>query len=368
MRRIPITVLFLSVLALPFSAKAQATRNWVNLMLSVPQTNQIYVADLDIQHIKSAGVLFSATLQSLESTQVQVKLRMVVNVTLADGTSYPDIADATTNPITLMPGQTRVITNVDLSGSDPTVSVESSHYNSDQVDQLKNVALATGKAPAGTYQFVLQCLDVNNQPVSSSAQGSIVVTNPTRIELALPMDRGNVSTLFPHFQWMSNVDTVVLSVYEKLPSQQSPEDVVSGVPFLRMTVPNSSSPAPGSFNYPPAGPGVRPLQDGRTYYWYVEIPSSTSRGSGIRSDIWSFSVGSGDSTAIGGGAEAGNINSAATQALKTFLSGTSYSGLAARIGMLTGQATYDGTSISAQDLIDILENMDRSQVTSITVQ
>lgn len=366
MRRFGITVLSISLLMLSALANAQTPNNLVNLTLTVPQTNQIYVADLDIQHIQSSGILFSATLQSLASTPIQVKLRMTVNVTLADGTSYLDIADATTNPFTLGPGQVRVITNVDLSGSNPSISVEISHYNSNQLDQLKNVALATGKAPAGVYQFVLQCLDQNNIPVSEQARGSIIVTNPSRIDLALPIDQGNVSTPFPHFQWMANVDTVVLSVYEKLPSQVSPEDVVSGVPYLRITVPNSTSPAPGSFNYPPSGPGVRPLQNDRTYYWYVQIPGSASRGSGLRSDIWSFTVGSMDSAALGG-TQGGNINSMATAALKSFLTGTPYSYLVSQISMLTGQATYDGNEISADELIDILKNMDRSKVTNVIV-
>lgn len=359
--------LVLGMLVTSYSAMAQAPGNLVSLTLSVPQTNQIYVADLNMQHIKSAGVLFSATLTSLSSTPIQVKLRMTINVTLADGESYPDIADATTEPFTLRPAQTKVITNVDLSGDNPTIAVEDSHYDPDKVEKLRDVSLATGKAPAGVYQFILVCLNENNVEISRPEYGRIAVTNPSRIELALPIDEGNVSTLFPHFQWLSNVDTVMLAVYEKLPSQQTPEDVVSGVPFLRVTVPNSTSPGSGSFNYPPSGPGVRPLEEGRTYYWYVEVPSSSSRGSGIRSDIWSFTVGGMDSAAFTGTGVA-NINSMATETLKRFLSGTSYQNLIARIGLLTGQATYDGSAISTQELIEILNSIKKSEVTKVTIQ
>ncbi len=361
MRRFHTVQLALSVLLLSLSARAQET-DQVNLMLTLPNYNQIYVADLDLKHVQSTGVLFTAQLQSLASTPIQVKLRLTVNVTLANGNSYPDIADVTTNPFWLQPAQMKVITNVDLSGENPPLSVETSHYNTDQVNELKNVALATGKAPAGIYEFVLQCTDVNNNSISQPARGTIVVTNPSQIDLALPIDQGNITTLFPHFQWSSNVDTVVLSVYEKLPSQMSPEDVVSGVPFLRVTVPNSSSPSPGSFNYPPSGPGVRLLQNSKTYYWYVEIPSSATRGSGIRSDIWSFTIGGQDTSMAGG-----DINDQATIALKSFLSGTDYRDLVAKIEMLTGQATYDGSTISTQELIDILQNIDKSQLTNVIV-
>ena len=366
MRRLRILLLTLSALLFSSSVKAQVSGNLVDLTLSVPQIDQIYVSQLDLQHIRSSAVLFSATLQSLSSTPLQVRLKLTIDVTLASGNSYPGIAYLVTKPFPLEPGQVKVITSVDLSGESPSIGVDESQYNGAQVQELKNVALATGKAPAGIYTIELQCLDQNHVPISQPASGSIVVTNPSRIELALPMDQGNVSTLFPHFQWMSNVDTVVLSVYEQLPSQQSPEDVVSGVPYLRVTVPNTSSPAPGSLNYPPSGAGVRPLQNGRTYYWYVKVPSSSLGGGGIRSDIWSFTVGGSDSTAFGQGG--GNMNDAATEALKNLLSGTNYQKLTSEIQMLTGQATYDGSPISTSELIDTLRSMDKSKISSVTIQ
>lgn len=361
MRRFRTVLTAFCLLLFSLSARAQGTGNPVNLTLTIPQYNQLYVADLDLQHVQSTGILFSVGLQS--SVSIDVKLRLTINVTLANGQYYQDIADLTTNPFHLEAGHMKVITNMDLSGDNPAISVESSNYNPGQVEALKTVALATGKAPAGIYEFVLQCTDANNVPVSQDAVGRIVVTNPSLVELALPIDGSNVTTLFPHFQWTSNADTVILSVYEKLPSQVSPEDVVSGVPFLRLSVPNSSSPSPGSFNYPPSGPGVRPLEDGRTYYWYVEIPSSATRGSGIRSDIWSFTIGGQDT-----GLAAGNINEQITIALKNFLSGTSYRNLVTQIQMLTGQATYDGSTISAQEIIDILNGIKNSEVTSVTIQ
>ena len=87
----------------------------------------------------------------------------------------------------------------------------------------------------------------------------------------------------------------------------------------------------------------------------------------MRSDIWSFTVGSQDSTAIAAGG-GGNINAAATAALKKLLSSTAYSRFVSRIVMLTGQATYDGNQIDTQELIDILKSMDKSKITGITVR
>lgn len=347
----------LALIILSFAGSSQAQQNLVNLSISVPQYNQIYVADLDIQHAQSTGVLFSAALKSLAPTEIHIKLTLSVVITLVGQAPF-QIAQATSTPLTLEPGQMKVITNVDLSGDNPPIHLESYSYDQEQFDKIKNVALATGKAPAGTYAFMLNCVNESNIPVSNPAQGQIVVTNPSRIDLVLPMDGGNITTLFPHFQWSANVDSVVLSVYQKLPNQAGPQDVVSGVPFLQQSV------VGGSFNYPPSGPGVRLLATGQTYYWFVDIPSSATRGAGLRSDIWSFTV-SGTDTTSGNSA---NWNDVATKALINLLTGTQYQGLLSQISSLNGTASFDGSSIGTQDLIDILQGLDKSKIINVTIQ
>ena len=354
MRRLGIVLLPLIVLLTAGNSKAQGP---VNIQINVPQYNQIYVADLDIEHVKTSGVLFSATLHSTAQTQIQVKLFMSINITLVGEAPF-QIAQATTVPITLQPGQVRVITNVDLSGDNPAIPLENHDFDETEFDRIKNIALATGKAPAGIYEFDVKCLDANNSTVSNTGVGQIVVTNPSRVDLVLPMNEEPVTTLFPHFQWSANADTVILSVYEKLPNQQSPQDVVSGVPFLQQTVAGSS------FNYPPSGAGIRPLDNGKTYYWYVSIPPSATRGTGIQSDIWSFTTGASDT----GNAASFYLDDAATKALENLLTGTQYQGVLSQISTLNGTASYDGSPLSIQNLIDILQNLDKSKITNVTVQ
>jgi hypothetical protein len=286
---------------------------------------------------------------------------LTVNVTLAGETQF-QLAQASTQPITLSPRQVMVITNVDLSGPNPTYPLESYTYDEEQFNRIKNVALATGRVPAGTYQFNVQCFDVNRNPASNNADGQIVVTNPSRVDLVLPMNGENVTTLFPHFQWSANVDTVVISVYEKLPDQQSAQDVVSGVPYLQETIPNPSLPSPNSFNYPTSGPEVRPLEIGKTYYWFVDVPASSTRGSGIQSDIWNFTIEGSDTTAPG------SLNEEAYKALSRFLDGTSFENLLSRIGTPTGDAAIDGTHVTIQDFIDLLQNTDKSKIINVTIQ
>ena len=304
----------------------------------------------------ASGILFTATLRSTASSQIQVKLDLSVIITLVGETPF-QIAHATIAPITLQPGETKMITNMDLSGPNPSVPVVEYTFDHAQFDRIRDVALATGKAPAGVYEFQMTCFNLSGSQISNKAIGDIIVTNPSRVDLVLPMEGQNVTTLFPHFQWSANSDSVVLSIYEKLPNQQTPQDVVSGVPFLQEEVGGNS------FDYPPSGAGVRPLESGNTYYWFVDIPPSSTRGNGIRSDIWSFTIGGIDTT---GGQSFDN--EAATKALQDLLNGTQYQNLLNQITILNGTSSYDGVSLSIQDLIGILQNTDKSKIINVTIQ
>lgn len=345
----------LSIIILSVMAAESRAQNPVTVTITAPPYNQIYAADLDIQHAKSSGVLFTVTLAP--TVDVKVKLYLIITVTLP-GESSAEVAWARSTPLTLYRGQDKIITSVDLSGDNPPIKLEDYQIIDAEFDKIKSVALATGKAPAGEYVFTVSCLDLNNQPLlNSTTSVAITVTNPSRVDLLLPINGENITTLFPHFQWSANADTVVLSIYQKLPNQQSPQDVVSGVPFLQQAVAGSS------FNYPSSGPGVRLLENGMTYYWFVDIPPSSTRGSGLRSDIWSFAEGR---TGASGGSSVDN--NAATKALVSFLTGTQFQNLVTQITTLTGDASYDGSPLGMQDVIDLLQNMDKSKIISVTIQ
>lgn len=347
--------LFFAVLCVSGMARAQ---DLVNLTLSTPQYNQLYVAELDFENVKSTGVIFTVTLQPTPAVTapIDVRLQLSINVTLL-GHAPMNIANATTSPITLDPGQTKMITNLDLSGNNPTIPLQSWDFNEGNFNVIRSVALATGKAPAGIYSVTVNCLIPNSSTVSQT--GQIVVTNPSRVELALPMNQSTITTPFPRFQWSASTDSVVLMVYQQLPGQQTAEDVVTGsTPYLNQGVLGSS------FQYPPSGPGIRPLQSGKTYFWYIQIPLSSTLGQGLKSDIWSFTVGATDTTSM----TSANLNDAATRALINLLSGTQYQNLLSQISQLNGNSTYDGNPISVGELINILENMDRSKIANVTIQ
>lgn len=355
MRYLNTGLLVIGIFLSGITAKAQT----VDVLVRVPQYNQLYIADLDIQHNKNPGVLFTASLLAHSSTPLKVRLQVFFYVTLAGQDKF-ELADATSKPFTLNPGAPLTFTNIDLVGDSYTIQLDTYNFDPEnKFDQIKNVALATGKAPAGTYEFNLRCVDAANPSIlEGSYSGQIVVTNPSRVDLILPMNEENITTLFPHFQWLASADTVTLSIYQQLFSQQNAQDVVSGVPYLQQTVSGSS------FNYPPSGAGVRPLNAGKAYFWFVDMPSSATRGAGTRSDIWSFTIASVDTSNRGSSANAAD----AAAALQNFLSGTQFAGVLSQIGTLTGTAVYDGNNISIQDLVDLLKNMDKSKITNVTIQ
>jgi hypothetical protein len=353
-------ILFTGIV-LPYSVNAQQS---VRVSLMLPRYNEIYIADLDLEHANVSGAIFTATIQSLVDVPLNVKLRVTTNLYLAGGKSYPDFLVAETYPFELKPRETMVITSSDLSSENSPVALDRSTYqfNEQEFEQIKSVSLATGKAPAGVYEFVLECVNDSNNSSLGGDRGEVTVTNPSRVELVLPEDGENITTLFPHFQWSSNADTAVISIYEKLPDQQSAQDVVSGVPFLKEAVPNSSSPFSNSFNYPTSGPGVRPLEVGKTYYWFVEVPASSTRGGGIQSDIWSFTI------AAPGTDSTNGLGDELLKVLSNFLSGTPYEGLISHVGTPTGDAAFDGVHITAQELIDLLQNTSKEKVINVTIQ
>jgi hypothetical protein len=147
--------------------------------------------------------------------------------------------------------------------------------------------------PAGSYDFTVTVTPLTGGTPPPPQQFTIVLSNPSAIEAVLPLNGEELTTPFPLFQWRYE-GSARLSVFEKLESQGSLEEAASGVALLTTVSPTQS------FQYPAAG--VRPLQPGKTYVWYVEGLALTSGGTNLvhKSPLRWFSVASeGGTGAIG---------------------------------------------------------------------
>jgi hypothetical protein len=143
--------------------------------------------------------------------------------------------------------------------------------------------------PAGTYT-----VHVDVRPTGGGAPGTgalrFVLRNPSGVELLFPFDGDQQANTFPLFQWRYDGIRSRIRVFEKLPGQTTAEEAASGVPQLVADVTSNS------FQYPVAG--VRTLEPGKTYVWFVEGYSRTAGGTDqvARSAIRTFTVSAGGSS------------------------------------------------------------------------
>jgi hypothetical protein len=176
----------------------------------------------------------------------------------------------------------RSISNLDLDRTDLRLS----NYvlNNQAKRRLEEVALPTGQIPAGIYDFHVVVTPVGGDPGITNF--SLVLSNPTTVELISPVDGDQFAGQFPLFQWLYDGPSSRISVYEKLPSQASLEEAASGVPHY------STASTSNSLQYPSSG--TRLLELGKTYVWFVEGLSGVTGGTtvALKSSLRSFTVAS----------------------------------------------------------------------------
>ncbi len=258
----------------------------VTITTNYAEIDQLTVGDLDFESFGSQHWFFTVNIDAPPATQVKLFLR--VDVSLAED-YFQNAVSLTTLPFSAP----RSFTNLDL-GKNGTIQIEpgSFQFSSEAKDKIKNIALATGKLPTGTYTFYLRAENAVN-PVLGADSTQIVLTlrPPSRIELISPMNNNTVTSAFPMFQWQYDGDQVELSVYEKLPQHTSNEEALTGTPYLTVRTGDPGLPA-GVRTYQYPASAARALEAGKSYVWAVKSITSGTGGSdaGLNSEIWLFTV------------------------------------------------------------------------------
>jgi hypothetical protein len=195
---------------------------------------------------------------------------------------YEGIVTLVTRAFILGPSLTA--TNLDIGGGK---ILRDSLYekNSLAIKRVEQIALPSGTMPAGAYNFTVTVKEVQGT-ATGSGTFSIILTNPTSVDLLFPIDDDPSVTSLPLFQWQFDGYRSRLSVYEKLPGQTTLEEAASGTPHVVAEL------STRSYVYPAAG--VRALEAGKTYVWFVEGLVATSGGTDIvlKSPLRSFTVAS----------------------------------------------------------------------------
>lgn len=294
------------------------------------------VNDLDFLNATTPKWIFTITIRS--NQPVQAVMGITINIMLTDGSRFPEAVSITTDPFDVV--NARTITNIDLTNGNPRAAEHV--VRDDAKTRLEETALPGGRIPAGLYQFVVTVTPEGGTPVSVTFD--LEPSNPSSIQLLFPQDGDENASEFQLFQWHYDGSRSRISVYEQLPGQITPEEVISGVPHLTDVVETNS------FQYPSSG--VRALQPGKTYVWTIEGLAGISGGGDavLRSELRTFRVSTRNAPWISG------ILAEIEQAV-----GPDHAEVFNRIrreGLTTdGTMSLNGTLIAYNDLVRLLERL-----------
>ncbi len=274
------------------------------------------VGDLDFTNTGLVQNYFNIRIRNDDANSVTLSLKLEIfynGVQIASGISSNFTLPANPNFPGL--GQEYVLTSQQLSQGNAMIngqSIELSNYEVDwnAVDELENQVLQTGKAPAGTYDFILTGVEPNNPdivlaPDQNQGNHTVNIANPTYIELLFPGSSVSestireIATVFPYFQWQTDVPPTNalynVFVYQKYPEDATIQDVLNHPPifhiegypnnFLQYPTDTQSSFTEGRVL------ALRMLEAGKIYYWFVRsiIPSGTGDVT-LESDVFRFKI------------------------------------------------------------------------------
>ena len=281
-------LLFLFMTMVSF-ASAQTVQFDINL----PNYDVIYLSDfVDIRNVKFSSNIpdLSVEMRSTSPTPIMVWMEFEADIQLR-GDSKQLLVKGHTNDFELR--GIRRLSSKDLGGSGAQgISVSTDEKASQALqDKLTEYVQRFPTAPVGQYFFRVKVYAAPwPSQVSPLGQLEKVINvrnaseSEVNVTLVSPEQGAIIPTPFPTFSWSAERPQVTLFVYEKLPIYRSPEEAVTGIPFLQKDLRGVST-----FTYP--ADAERRLEFGKTYYWFVETRVLSTRGElKRRSEIRMFRV------------------------------------------------------------------------------
>ena len=267
----------------------------VTVTLSVFNLDRIqtlYVSDYDILQEGTGEELFRININNSGSTNVQ---NCHIRIELSKDNKI--LAYLTTNTFDL-PSGTHSFTNVQLSQGEymigeQNIRVKESKMSEEDIGNIQENILSSGKAPIGIYKITVTIYDGINNQLGDPGYCEFVITNPSFVQLVSPGSLAgyglpeDIYTEFPVFQWNGNGEKYQVLVFEKKGTSQSIDEILGGTPNWK-TDPGEDPLTSLSVQYNP-GSGSIPLEFGKTYYWLTKMFVETSSGEEkINSEVWQF--------------------------------------------------------------------------------
>lgn len=282
------SLLFLLMATVSFAA-AQTVQFDINL----PSYDVIYLSDfVDIRNVKLSSNIpdLSIEMRTTAPQTIKVWMEFKADIQLR-GESRELLVKGHTSDFDLNPARPFRLSSKDLAGSGAQGITVFTDQKASQAlqDKLTDYVQRFPTAPVGRYFFSVRVYDATNRTqLLGQLEKVINVRNASESEvnitLVSPEQGAIIPTPFPTFSWSSERPQVTLFVYEKLPIYRSPEEAVTGIPFLKRDLQGVST-----FTYP--ADAARRLEFGHTYYWFVETRVLTTRGDlKRRSEIRMFRV------------------------------------------------------------------------------
>lgn len=253
----------------------------------VAPVNQLTISDIDFRHSTTPKWLFTVNIQVGGVSSLAVTMDVNAGFSLPNRGDYPLALTFTTDSFRVQ--GTRSITNLEL---DRTIRLTSYNLDNAAKRTLEETALPTGQIPAGTYTFHVVVTAVDGSAPPGGTTFTIVLINPTTVELNSPIDGDMETPMFPLFQWQYDGPSSRISIYEMLPGQATLEEAASGVPHYSTVVTTNSLLYPSSRS--------RILEPGKTYVWFVEGQIGAAGGTAVtrKSSLRSFTVASNASQSL----------------------------------------------------------------------
>ena len=334
-----ILILLAACTAIIFSHQVgEAQSCSLDMTFSQTHVQQLSPADIDFEHFESKTLLFSINITNSSGANVNAKFEGSLDIDLADGTQFIGAGTFETNEFNVPPGG-RMITNLNL-GRNADIGTSKFEFEDAAKNKLQDIALATGKFPAGKYVFHIKLRDVGCGQVVKTIDIIFDLQSMSRIELRAPRD-GEPINEFPLFEWFHEGESVVLTVVEMNPNQSREDAITRQPPILEVELVGQNS-----FFYS----GGRPLEQGKEYAWRV---ASQLRGGDtpLSSSIWTFRV----SKSGEGGPEAAIMNQLEEIFGKQFAA--IFEQLRSGGFKLSGRFDLNGTLVSANDLLKLLHQL-----------
>jgi len=316
----------------------------LSLSVSYAPVEQLSVADVDFERFESKILLFTLSIKNGGTVPDTAKLQITVNIKLVSGQQYvPAFIFVGKDAMVFQPG-VKMLTNLnqELGKFSSEVTTNKNDVRTNVVD----VALATGKFPAGKYSYRFALLNQHTNGIITEAPPvDLYLENITRVELRSPRD-GETTNEFPLFEFFQEGNKAELLVAEKAPDQ-SKEDAIAKVPPMNKIELSGQN----SFLYS----GGRPLEQGKTYVWKVTGKTTGSGGieNQVPSPVWEFTVGQ----TVHGTA---SVEDAILKILEeTF--GNRYQNIFEQIKQggfaITGSYGLDGSTMTQSELLKILNEL-----------